>query len=114
MQKPETELIIIEKTYNLIIWSCQRIANFPRDKRYSLGERLECRLYDILDKLIRAKFTQDRNSILRDINLDLEMLRFQFRLAKDLRCMSVESYGFASRSVNEIGKLVGSWIKKLK
>ena len=27
----------------------------------------------------------------------LEILRFQMRLAKDLQCLKVESYGFAAR-----------------
>jgi len=38
----------------------------------------------------------------------LETLRFQMRLAKDLRCLKVQSYGFAARAVDEIGKLVGA------
>ena len=30
-------------------------------------------------------------------NLALEILRFQVRLAKDLQCLKVESYGFAAK-----------------
>jgi hypothetical protein len=33
------------------------------------------------------------------------------RLAKDLKCLKAESYGFAARALEEIGKLLGSWIK---
>jgi hypothetical protein len=38
-------------------------------------------------------------------------LRFQMRLAKDLQCLKVESYGFAAKAIDELGKLVGGWIK---
>ena len=41
----------------------------------------------------------------------LEILRFQMRLAKDLQCLKVESYGFAAKAIDEIGKLVGGWLK---
>ncbi len=34
----------------------------------------------------------------------LEILRFQMRLAKDLQCLKVESYGFAAKAIDEIGK----------
>jgi len=110
--KPETELLVISKMYDLTIWCCQRIANFPRDRRYTLGDRIERRLYDVIEALLRAKYARERADILREINLQLEMLRFQFRMAKDLRCLSIEAYGYASRSVNEVGKLVGGWLKK--
>ena len=112
MAKASTELLVIDKTYELVKWACERISNFPRDRRFTLGARLENRLYDVHEGLLRAKYTHDRVQILRDVNLHLEMLRFQFRMAKDLRCMSPQSYGYASRCVNEIGRLVGSWLKK--
>jgi hypothetical protein len=77
----------------------------------SLGDRLEHRLYDVLDGLVRARYSRDRAAILRGVNLDLELFRFQFRLATDLRCISQDSLGFAARSVNEIGQMVGGWLK---
>ena len=44
-------------------------------------------------------------------NLTLEILRFQIRLAKDLQCLKIESYGFSAKAIDEIGRLVGGWIK---
>ena len=45
-------------------------------------------------------------------NLQLELLRFQFRAANDLKCLSPSSYGFAARSVNEVGQLVGAFSRR--
>ena len=33
------------------------------------------------------------------------------RLAKDLQCLKVESYGFAAKAIDEIGRLVGGWLR---
>ena len=44
----------------------------------------------------------------------LEILRFQLRLAKNLQCLKVDSYGFAAKGIDEIGKLVGGWLKSSK
>jgi hypothetical protein len=41
----------------------------------------------------------------------LEILRFQMRLAKDLQCLKLPSYAFAARAIDEIGKLLGGWLK---
>jgi hypothetical protein len=40
MKKPE-ELVIITKTYDLILWSCNHTGCFPRQHRFVLAERLE-------------------------------------------------------------------------
>ena len=76
-----------------------------------LGERIERNLYDLLEILIRAKYTRLRQPLLEQANLNLEILRFQLRLAKDLQCLKVESYGFAAKAIDEIGRLVGGWLK---
>ena len=96
MKKAE-ELTIITKTYDLIHWSCNHTSRFPRNHRFVLGERLERNLYNLLETLIRAKYTKNRQRLLEDANLSLEVLRFQMRLAKDLQCLKINSYGFASQ-----------------
>jgi hypothetical protein len=60
-----------------------------------LGERIERNLYNLLETLIRAKYTKNRWRSLEYANLTLKILRFQMRLAKDLQGLQVNSYGFA-------------------
>jgi hypothetical protein len=49
----------------------------------STKRRTERNLYDLLEILIRAKYTRQRQELLEQANLVLEILRFQMRLAKD-------------------------------
>ena len=105
------ELVVITKAYDLVLWSCHHTGKFPRNHRFVLGERIERNLYDVLEMLIKAKYTRQRDELLRQVNLTLEILRFQMRLAKDLQCLKVESYGFAAKALDEIGRLVGGWLK---
>src|SRR5271165_4160994 len=109
--KRHEELVVITKTYDLILWSCNHTGRFPRNHRFVLGERIERNLYDLLETLIHAKYTKQRQPLLEKANLMLEILRFQMRLAKDLQCLKLESYGFAAKAIDEIGKLVGGWLK---
>ena len=39
--KKNEELVIITKTYDLILWSCNHTGRFPRQHRFVLGERIE-------------------------------------------------------------------------
>jgi len=106
------EMVVITKAYDLILWSCEHTGKFPRSHRFVLGERIERNLYDLLETLIEAKYTRENADLLRRANLRLEILRFQMRLAKDLNCLKLNSYAFAAKAIDEIGRMVGAWIRR--
>ena len=112
VRRSQEELTVLTKTYDLILWSCHHTGRFPRNHRFVLGERIERNLYDLLETLIRAKYTRQRQELLEQANLLLEILRFPMRLAKDLQCLQVDSYGFATKAIDDIGKLVGGWLRR--
>ena len=63
--KKDQELIVITKTYDLILWSCNHTSKFPRNHRFVLGERIERNLYNLLETLIAAKYTKNRQRLAR-------------------------------------------------
>jgi hypothetical protein len=85
--KKDHELIVITKTRDLILWSCNLTGKLPRNHRFVLGEWIERNLYNLLETLITARYTKQRQRFLEDANLTLEVFRFQMRLAKDLQCL---------------------------
>lgn len=92
-------------------WSCGHIARFPRSYRFTLGERIERRLYELLEVLIAARYTRERQGLLRQANLTLEVLRYQVRLAHELRCLRASSYEHASGEMHAVGSMVGGWAR---
>ncbi|MCP5090898.1 MAG: diversity-generating retroelement protein Avd [Gammaproteobacteria bacterium] len=112
MTQAPGELLVIDRSYELVLWSCRHIAGFPRSHRFTLGERMQQRLYDLLELLLKAKYSGEKRGLLRQANMELELLRFQFRLAKDLECLTLKHYEYGVRAVNEIGRMVGAWLKQ--
>jgi len=45
-------------------------------------------------------------------DVQLKQLRFYLRLSHDLRLLSTRRYEFASKKVEELGRLLGAWIAK--
>ena len=45
------------------------------------------------------------------ISVELDKLRILIRLSKDLKFISIRQYGFGAEKINEIGKMLGGWIK---
>jgi hypothetical protein len=61
--------------------------------------------------LIEATYSRHATPMLLQANLGLEKLRFMFRLAVDLQLLDLRRHEFAARAVDEVGRLVGGWIK---
>jgi hypothetical protein len=102
---------VVEKHYRMILWMLPKIANFPKDQRFLLADRIEVLLLDILQLLIEAVYTKEKRSILTQVNLKLDFLRFMMRLAKDMKYVNMRSYDFFCQSAIEVGKMVGGWSK---
>jgi len=104
---------VITKVYDLFLWMLPKLAKFPKDQRYLLAERIENALLDILEILIEAGFTKDKLDLLRKANLKLEKFRFLVRIAKDMHYINLNGYEYQARAVNEIGKMIGGWIRQV-
>ena len=102
---------VVEKHYQLILWILPKIANFPKDQRFLLADRIEKIMLDILEMLIEAVYTRDKRNILIRVNLKLDHLRFMMRIAKDMKYVSLNGYDFFCLQTIEIGKMVGGWLK---
>ncbi|MEW6742692.1 MAG: diversity-generating retroelement protein Avd [Planctomycetota bacterium] len=106
-----TELKVLSDFYDFMLWLIRHTEKFPRHHRYSLGLSMENRLQSVLALLLQAKYSRAKKELLARANLELEVLRFQLRLAKDLRVLALTSHGFAAKTLQSIGAQVGGWLK---
>lgn len=109
------DLVIFQKTYDLILWSYPVINQFPKNQRFVLGQHIENTLVCILKKMMRANKErgEDRANIIKEISINIDELFILFRLSKDLRMLSIKKYGISAEKINEVAKLLGGWQKKL-
>jgi 23S rRNA-intervening sequence protein len=101
----------LEKAYQFVLWLIPTLEKFPRGQRFLLGDRIETAALDVLEGLIEATYAREARTILARVNLLLEKLRHLVRLAKDLHYLDLRRYEFAARATDEIGRLVGGWMK---
>ena len=107
----DRELPIIRAWYEFTVWLVPKIGKFPRDLRFTLGERVERKLFEILELLIRARYTRDRTSLLETANVELDILLYLLRAAHELKALPPKAYGDASVKLLEIGTQLGGWKK---
>jgi hypothetical protein len=108
------EMLVIARTYDLLLWALPMIAKIPRIHRFTLGERMENLIFEVLESLVEAKYAREKVPALERANLSLEKLRFLVRVCKDFRYLNIRRYEYLSGRINEVGKLVGGWIHQCK
>jgi hypothetical protein len=105
------ELVVITRAYDLVREMTLRVDKFPRSRKYVLGDRILANVYEVLELLIEARYRREKVPLLDRVNVTLEKLRFQVRLAHDERYLSTRQYEFLVRQIDEVGRLVGGWRK---
>ncbi len=63
------------------------------------------------ERLIEASLGGSPASSLRRADVELTKLRFYLRLAHDLELLTGRQYAHASKTVDEVGRLLGGWRK---
>ncbi len=106
------DLPAVQKAYDLSKEILTRASNFPRDFRFSLGERLIDRSLDILEALVAAAYSREKVRLLDSANLNIEKLRFLLRLSHELGPLSTKGYEYVIVILNELGAQVGGWRKQ--
>lgn len=104
---------MVGKAYDFVLWLLPKAETFPRSYRFSVGERVVAYGLELLLTLVEAAYTTNKAGLLQQANGKVNGLRYLLRLAKDLRLLTVDSYGFAAERLEEIGRMVGGWQKSV-
>ena len=113
MRKPsfDEHPVVVGKMYDLVLWLLPKAEKFPRSYRFSVGDRVVGWGLDLLLILVAAAYTTDKAMLLEQASQKVNGLRYLLRLAKDLRLLSMDSYGFAMEHLDEIGRMAGGWLR---
>ena len=102
---------VIVKTYNLTLWYIKKLNSLPKNHRYTLGEKIQNTLINLLLILSDTIYSKDKKTLLQKANKEIEKLRLLTRLLRDLKIISTDNFRFITSSLDEVGQMVGGWMK---
>jgi len=107
------DIPIFQKVYELYKLLYQYVASFPKKDRYTLGQRVENSLLDFMESVILASQLSktEKLPILQKASIKLDVLKVFIRLCKDLKVLDNKKYLILKSQVQEIGRMLGGWIK---
>ncbi|MGH9845336.1 MAG: diversity-generating retroelement protein Avd [Blastocatellia bacterium] len=110
--KKDDELPIFIRWMEFLEWLLTATAKFPRHVRQTFSHRIEDLALAVAEDLVEARYSADKLELLRRVNLKLEKMRVLLRLSHRLKHLSHDGYEHAARSINEVGRQLGAWIKE--
>lgn len=111
---PNEELIIFTKSYDFGLWLFKHTQKFPKSCRFSIAVKLETDMVETLEKILAANRRKNKLPLLLEIDEKLEGIRILTRFSKDMGILPFNSYEYAIKNLEEIGRLLGGWIKQQK
>jgi hypothetical protein len=85
----------------------------PKQERFSIYERTENIIIDILEFVLEASYvSKDRKiNLLEKTSVKLNITRFFIRLMKENGSLDIKKYTKLQEVIDEIGRMLGGWIR---
>ena len=107
-------LIILQRAKDAMKYLYTSWVKYPRSEKLGFVVDYKKCLFQFLIYIITAQKKYFKKTTLQDADVYLELLRLFNDLSYDLRFVDEKRYQLISERFNEIGRLLGGWIKSQK
>ncbi|MCP3868099.1 MAG: diversity-generating retroelement protein Avd [Gammaproteobacteria bacterium] len=100
----------------MLTWLIPLLDSFPRNRRFTLGERLESgllELLELLELLVEAAYSRNKIDLLKRANLRISVIRHLWRMAHELKTIPTKRYAHGAELLEDLGRQIGGWLKSV-
>ena len=89
-----------------------RTEKFPKRHRFTFTTRIDNLALDVLDELVKARYSNEKSAHLNAVNLLLESLRVLLRICHAEGFLVHRGFEHMIRRIDEAGRMTGGWIRQ--
>lgn len=104
---------IFARCDELVLWVLRATVRYPRHYRAALGKATQEAALLLQRDLVAAARRRDQRSALQAADEALHELRLLLRQGQALSLITPSQHAHVARLVDEVGRLLGGWRKKL-
>ena len=108
-----SKLVIYPKYIDLIYYSNDIVRKFPKSEQFALVREIKSAIYAGLRYIIYAiklYNKQDKLKNLRELDIQLTLLKVHIRIAYKYKYISLQNYQTWSTLITDVCNLLGGWI----
>lgn len=104
------------KCEDMILYSQNKLKQYPRHekRRGGLVDDTHRAELELLRLIVVCNHKYFKKTTLQDMDTTLDMLRSFIRMGYKQKFLDLHSYEVWSAKVDEIGRMIGGWIKAMK
>lgn len=104
-------LQIVKKIKDMIVYNNTMLRQFPKYEKYLLANKIREIQYNIFEAAITVNKRFYKKTTFTEMNVKHEVLRQLINLAFELKYIDSKKHRISQTLVDEIGKMIGAWIK---
>ncbi len=110
-----TDLVIYKKTETLLNDVYPIIVNFPKSEKFALSQEIKQAFYALLRSIMLANnIRYKRRALQEEADAYLKLLLVLFSVANKQHYLSLKKHVQIQAKLEEIGKILGGWMKSNK
>lgn len=112
----ELDMPIFKKAYSLYKDFYTIRSSISKQDRYTIYLRVENTILEVIEKILLASQQNKLQKLptLEQTSLKLNLLRVLIRIMKDVKAINIKKYATLEENIDEIGRMIGGWIKSTK
>ena len=111
---PTDEFYLLQKILDMMEYAYIALRQFPKSEKYALATDIKHCMNLILGYAIEARKHYYKKTTLQNMDVEIAKLRVFIRLSYRLHFIDMAKYDNWSTMVDEIGKMLGGWLKTVK
>ena len=97
------------------LWQ-EYLPHFPKTSRYTLGSKIDQLFIEMTELVYCASYMslEKKLACIKKSSSELDLLKFFLRISWETKALDNKKYVALSERFDEIGKMLGGWIRQLK
>jgi len=104
-------LPIYKATYDFLLRIMHAITHFPREYKYTIGERIQTQALDLIILIYKINSSQNKVPLLKEMQEQIQLLYLLLRVAHDMKMMPTEKFASIVEMVDGISTQAKGWLR---
>lgn len=108
------DLKIRQRCETMIAYGYAALRQFPKGERHVLSAEIRSTMWRLLRLIVVCNRRYFKKTTLQEVDAELDLLRSQVRIAKELGFLPFRKYEIWTRQADEVGRMLGGRIRSVK
>jgi hypothetical protein len=104
-------LPIYKQTYDILLRTMAATKEFPREYKFTLGQKIKDELIDLVILIYRANSAMDKKQHIESILERVQAIQLLMRLSHDMKILSRRHYAALAEMTDSLAKQAQGWLK---